>query len=329
MKALIPILIGLLVVGCGKKPAEEIVAVDGEAGESVPKTSSNFLETKSRAEAGDAGAQHKLGFMYKNGQGVEQDFKEAVKWWQKAADQGDILAETYAQMLLKDHPELQQKNKDRSEAPKTFSEIDTLLRNRKGKSKSDFETVKRYLSSGVDVNRRNKSGGIILHIAAVQGDKRLVSLLLSKGAKVNAKNNIGKTPLDLAIDLKRTETIALLRKHGANTSAGLKAEGKAVKELTLREKVVGEYEFKKNGDTRRAVLLENGIVEFYRNGKKREKECKWEISKESEIHVIEDDYVGIFRINPDGSKTQIAVKPIGGKKRAVPKKIQITYKKIK
>jgi len=26
--------------------------------------------------------------MYENGQGVEQDFKEAVKWYQKAADQG-------------------------------------------------------------------------------------------------------------------------------------------------------------------------------------------------------------------------------------------------
>jgi TPR repeat protein len=26
--------------------------------------------------------------MYANGKGVEQDFKEAIKWFQKAADQG-------------------------------------------------------------------------------------------------------------------------------------------------------------------------------------------------------------------------------------------------
>ena len=104
--------------------------------------------------------------------------------------------------------------------------------------------------------------------------------------------------------------------------------------MPTMKSVAGTYERKdvtpQYGEgTYRTVLLENGVWEFYRNGKKREKECKWEISKESEIHVIEDDYVGIFRINPDGSKTQIAVKPIGGEKRAVPKKTQITYKKIK
>jgi len=31
--------------------------------------------------------------MYDNGQGVEQDFKEAVKWYQKAADQGAATAQ--------------------------------------------------------------------------------------------------------------------------------------------------------------------------------------------------------------------------------------------
>ena len=45
-----------------------------------------FAETKAKAEAGDAIAQYNLGVMYEKGQGVEQDFKEAVKWWQKAAD---------------------------------------------------------------------------------------------------------------------------------------------------------------------------------------------------------------------------------------------------
>jgi TPR repeat protein len=31
--------------------------------------------------------------MYENGLGVEQDFKEAVKWYQKAADQGHAKAQ--------------------------------------------------------------------------------------------------------------------------------------------------------------------------------------------------------------------------------------------
>ena len=45
------------------------------------------------ADQGDAEAQMNLGLMYENGEGVEQDDKEAVKWYQKAADQGDALAQ--------------------------------------------------------------------------------------------------------------------------------------------------------------------------------------------------------------------------------------------
>jgi tetratricopeptide (TPR) repeat protein len=39
------------------------------------------------AEQGDAEAQNNLGLAYYNGQGVTQDYVEAVKWWRKAAEQ--------------------------------------------------------------------------------------------------------------------------------------------------------------------------------------------------------------------------------------------------
>ena len=44
-----------------------------------------------------------------------------------------------------------------------------------------------------------------------------------------------------------------------------------VKELTLEESVLGEYEWRKfeDGDTLKQVLLENGIYEEYYNDKKR------------------------------------------------------------
>ena len=45
------------------------------------------------ANQGDAGAQSSLGFMYINGQGVKQNDFEAVKWFSKAADQGDANAQ--------------------------------------------------------------------------------------------------------------------------------------------------------------------------------------------------------------------------------------------
>jgi hypothetical protein len=45
------------------------------------------------ANAGFAPAQHNLGVAYSNGQGVPQNFKEAVKWYQKAAEQKDARAQ--------------------------------------------------------------------------------------------------------------------------------------------------------------------------------------------------------------------------------------------
>ena len=103
---------------------------------------------------------------------------------------------------------------------------------------------------------------------------------------------------------------------------------KPVKELTLREKVVGEYEFKEDGDTFITVLLENGIVEDYKNGKKEE-EWKWEISKEGELYFIyEDVNIGVYRINKDGSITVIA-DILHGKRTDIPKEYQFTLKKIK
>ena len=40
------------------------------------------------AEQGDAAAQTSLGFMYRNGEGVPQDYGEALRWYRLAADQG-------------------------------------------------------------------------------------------------------------------------------------------------------------------------------------------------------------------------------------------------
>ena len=46
------------------------------------------------AEAGNEVAQYNLALMYKNGEGVLQDYKEAVKWYRLAAEQGYVDAQT-------------------------------------------------------------------------------------------------------------------------------------------------------------------------------------------------------------------------------------------
>lgn len=45
------------------------------------------------ADQGDAMAQTYLGRNYENGRGVKQDYTEAVNWYRKAANQGDATAQ--------------------------------------------------------------------------------------------------------------------------------------------------------------------------------------------------------------------------------------------
>lgn len=51
--------------------------------------SSELIALRRRAEAGDANAQYELGCKYYDGAGVEQSYAEALKWYHKAAAQGN------------------------------------------------------------------------------------------------------------------------------------------------------------------------------------------------------------------------------------------------
>ena len=50
----------------------------------------NFEELLAKAEKGDAEAQYQLGCCYYEGDGVEQNYEQAVYWWTKSAEQGNI-----------------------------------------------------------------------------------------------------------------------------------------------------------------------------------------------------------------------------------------------
>lgn len=66
-----------------------------KAGEDLTNKNSNITAELLQAEAlkGVAEAQFVLGFLYAKGQGVPQDYKEAVKWYRLAADQGYVTAQ--------------------------------------------------------------------------------------------------------------------------------------------------------------------------------------------------------------------------------------------
>ena len=61
-----------------------------------------FSELQPFAEQGNVIAQFALGFMYDNGFGVPQDYKEAFKWYKLSAEQGDKIAQNNLGTLYDD-----------------------------------------------------------------------------------------------------------------------------------------------------------------------------------------------------------------------------------
>ncbi len=53
----------------------------------------NAAAVHALAADGDADAQFVLGTMYRDGQGVAQDYAEALRWWRKAAELGVVDAQ--------------------------------------------------------------------------------------------------------------------------------------------------------------------------------------------------------------------------------------------
>lgn len=96
-------------VGCSKEPTEANSSAasaentgaaseapqlyqEGVAAYQAGKFDVAAAKFKELAEQGDASAQFNLGSLYREGQGVSQDDKQAALWWAKAADQGHIDA---------------------------------------------------------------------------------------------------------------------------------------------------------------------------------------------------------------------------------------------
>ena len=98
---------------------------------------------------------------------------------------------------------------------------------------------------------------------------------------------------------------------------------KPVKELTLEERVIGEYEVKRSA---KHVLLGNGKSETWILGVKRHGGT-WKIV-EKEVHVGIEKITHVHKIEPNGDLTLIA-KILDGKRTDVSKENQYISEKIK
>jgi len=83
----------------GGSVAQSLAAVQLSKQPALPKDNdaplrqaSGVLDCKT-ADQGEANAQFQLGDMYEQGQGVPQDYEEAVKWYRLAANQGNAYAQ--------------------------------------------------------------------------------------------------------------------------------------------------------------------------------------------------------------------------------------------
>ena len=103
LKPFICIALFILLSACSGKVAKE------ESPESLFELGLNYLKgndsldidmdkekgialIRRSTEQGVAIAQCNLGFFYYNGEGVSQDYAQAVYWWRKAAKQGNSMA---------------------------------------------------------------------------------------------------------------------------------------------------------------------------------------------------------------------------------------------
>jgi hypothetical protein len=69
-------------------------AFSSQAFSADPEAEEAFImENLMPARQGDPQAQLFVGFLYETGQGVRQDYSEAVRWYRKAAEQGNTIAQ--------------------------------------------------------------------------------------------------------------------------------------------------------------------------------------------------------------------------------------------
>lgn len=132
-------------------------------------------ELQPLAEQGDANAQNRLGVMYDYGQGVQQDYEEAAKWYRKAAEQGNDNAQNNLAFLYAKGQGVQQ---DYTEAVKWWRKAAE-----QGNDNAQHNLGIRYANGeGVD---KNKAWAVYWYAKAAQQGRPLDIELLSARQSLN------------------------------------------------------------------------------------------------------------------------------------------------
>ena len=177
-------------------------------------------EWRPLAEAGDARAQHYLGIMYANGEGVAQDDRQAVYWFQKSAKQGNAqsqyhLAGMYAngEGVPEDDPQAVfwfRKSAKQGDARAQFN-LGVMYEFGEGVPEDDRQAVNWYqqaaeqgyaraqfglgrmYADGVGVPRNKIEAYAWFNLAAARGDERVQ--LLAKRRKATIREDMTSTQI--------------------------------------------------------------------------------------------------------------------------------------
>jgi TPR repeat protein len=74
-------------------PSREMTVIAQPLAKKLPEAVIAYQKLTSLAESGNLEAQFNLGVMHELGKGALKDFKESVKWYKQASDQGYALAQ--------------------------------------------------------------------------------------------------------------------------------------------------------------------------------------------------------------------------------------------
>jgi len=114
----------------------------------------------------------------------------------------------------------------------------------------DIERVKSEIAAGVDINKTNRMGWTLLHIAINKKHTEIAQLLIEKDADVNIRDNRGRRPIHLAVETGQKAIVEALIAKGADLNA---MDSRADNALTLARK--------NNHEEITELLLKNGAEE--------------------------------------------------------------------
>ena len=146
-------------------------------------------------------AQYYIGRLYYEGRGVERSYEKAFEWIEKATINGSQEAKNFL-------PDLK----------------NYLLPIMVAAKDNSIDTVKKLISTGLDVNAVYEQGMTALMVATIFNSVDVARFLIDAGADINTADIQARTPLMLAAIYNSIDVARLLIERGADINMTLKSE---------------------------------------------------------------------------------------------------------